>query len=317
MRKYLLTLMILSFCGWRDAWCTSAPYEYVPLVREGVEWGYYCYRFHKDKPEEIESHFYRLRFDGSEILTDEWRFNRLYILKDDENTITESTPFIFLHESYRNVDRILNRDFKPNKFNPNEWFFDGIYDICDINGFTPLYWFVTLDGERYSTVTIEGKKRKILLETYFLLNKYPGLDIPDVRVIEGIGPVPKVKNCNWGNLAFPFVYCEPDVVNQHVFLYERRLDTGEIVFKGPFYDEYIAGDPTVSGIEGVSADVTERLLVTTDGLTVHSESSDTPLTLYRADGSTAATGIGTVSAPAAGLYIVASPGVGSRKVMLR
>ena len=98
-------------------------------------------------------------------------------------------------------------------------------------------------------------------------------------VLEGAGPVIDYTHQKdvIGNLVFPSVSGftgEPWFTNY--LLYERRVDTGEIVYKSPMYDEFIAGDPTVVGIEEVRADVTERLLVTVDGLTVRSVSADTP-----------------------------------------
>ena len=299
MNKYINVLALCVVLG------TMTLHAYVPIVREGVEWGYFCGYVVK---------CYRIQFSGDTVINQRtykkaWMYETMELDKTRWPGVT-----VCMSEEDGVVLRYIN------KHDYYDWYIqyltnDAIIQEGPDGVIQRVYDFGSICADKIvGTTNIEGVERKYWMYT-FCRNQDDG----DIKVLEGAGPVNgPTDRYDYGNIVFPQIsYVYDCLTPVHYLLYERRVDTGEIVYKSPMYDEFIEWDPTVVGIEGVRADVTERLLVTTDGLTVRSASADTPLTLYRADGSTAATGTGTVTAPAAGLYVVASPGAGSQKVMLR
>ena len=290
---------------------TMALHAYVPMVREGVEWGYYCDVVDWGPAGE---YYFRIQFSGDTIVDGE-KFMFAWIYETEKLDIDNGA---FSGVCMRDDNGVVYRHIGEN-FSTDGWHIVCEFERGELVGestfnypFTDIiYDFTKDDIPIRESIEIENTKRNI-----WDYHCYP---YGDPVVLEGAGPL-KYKELGdnlIGNMIFPIINLMPNGRwANHYLLYERRVDTGEIVYKSPMYDRFIAGDPTVVGIEGVRADVTERLLVTVDGLTVRSVSADTPLTLYRADGSTAAAGRGTVTAPSPGIYIVASPGAGSQKVML-
>ena len=289
-------------------------HAYVPMVREGVEWGYYCNAVDWGP---AGKYYYRIQYSG-DTLIDGKEFTRAWIYQTQKlDMLNGALSGVCLRDEDGVVYRYLSKEFSKDRWlisngiafgkfvgnNPDD------YPIKDI-----IYEFYDENTNVQELVEIDDCQRAIWSSSW-ILDPNQKFDI-----LEGAGPIKHQEKGfdQTGNVVFPSINLYANgIYSDHYLLYERRVDTGEIVYKSPMYDEFIAGDPTVVGIEGVRIDVTERLLVTVDHLSVRSASADTPLTLYRADGSTAATGTGTVTAPAAGLYVVASPGAGSQKVMLR
>ena len=306
MNKHITAIVLCLVLG-----AMSALHAYVPMVREGVEWGYFCYAEMNDNGT-LHKKYYRIQFKGDTIV-DNKVFKKAWMY-ETEKLDTERWPGMSV--CMRDEDGVVYRHLKGFKY--YDWYIQRVpsYEEYDEQGvIQKIYDFNSLvDSDFIGNVEIDGIQRKEWIH-YFPYYEDAGERFP---TIEGMGPIVEDKlNSMSGNIVFPLLSAAPNFETpEHTLLYERRVDTGEIVYKSPMYDEFIAGDPTVVGIEGVRADVTERLLVTVDGMTVRSASADTPLTLYRADGSTVATGTGTVTAPSPGIYIVASPGAGTQKVLL-
>ena len=95
--KRLLLLIAVSIV-WSGSVLQAQEYEYVPLVREGVEWGYYQYN-----PVHPENNgFIRLQFEGDTLL-DGKTYKKLYMYKGCDFTSDRSTLVDFMREENKTV----------------------------------------------------------------------------------------------------------------------------------------------------------------------------------------------------------------------
>ena len=95
--KRLLLLIAVSIV-WSGSVLQAQEYEYVPLVQEGVEWGYYQYN-----PVHPENNgFIRLQFEGDTLL-DGKTYKKLYMYKGCDFTSDRSTLVDFMREENKTV----------------------------------------------------------------------------------------------------------------------------------------------------------------------------------------------------------------------
>lgn len=229
----------------------EAEYEYVPIVREGVEWGYvYSHSF----PPGVE--YYRLQLKGDTVINDK-TYKRCYAYQ----TATLDTATAALHGFLREEDKRVY--FMPN---PDEGY-DYIWCIGkeqyqDIYGNDErmIYDFNLNVGDTFSSVMpvtitevtlveVDGKMRK------YFHDQYNGT----YSFLEGAGVVG-----SYGTLAYPFIAQPTNGTDLH-FNFERNVADGRIVYKSEEFDDR---DPTCAG-ESVAATMqSPAITITVAGKTV-------------------------------------------------
>ena len=284
----------------------EAEYEYVPVVREGVEWGYvYSHIF----PPGVE--YYRLQLKGDTVINDK-TYKRCYAYQ----TATLDTATATLHGFLREEDKRVY--FIPN---PEEEFTVGWlimkdqYNSIYGDGERMIYDFNLNAGDTFSSmmpvtitevsiVEVDGKMRK------YFHDQYNGT----YSFLEGIGVVG-----SYGELAYPFAV-EPANGSRVRFNFERNVADGRIVYKSEEFDD---GDPTCAGesiaaalqSSGITISVAGKMVTasaSSNGTTtavIHDINGRTVATAQSADGSTEI----DMSGFAPGIYIVTATTANDRK----
>lgn len=98
MRK----ISLLAFLFGIIAWAQSAEYEYVPLVRDGVEWGYSQQLFGKS--------YYRNLIQGDTVVNGE-AYKKFYTYQACEATADENLAFV--REANKKVYIVFNESLMP------------------------------------------------------------------------------------------------------------------------------------------------------------------------------------------------------------
>ncbi len=297
----ILSMLMVALTGKAQ----EAKYEYVPMVREGVEWGYvYSHSF----PPGVE--YYRLQLKGDTVINGK-TYKRCYAYQ----TVMLDTETAALHGFLREEDKRVY--FIPN---PEEEFTVGWLIMKDqynsIYGDEErmIYDFNLNAGDTFSSmmpvtitevtfVEVDGKQRK------YFHDQYNGT----YSFLEGIGVVG-----SYGELAYPFA-AEPTNGSRVRFNFERNVADGKIVYKSEEFDD---GDPTCSGVAATTMQA-PAITITVAGKTVTASASGNGIiaaTIHDINGRTVATAQsanGSLTVDMAGftpgIYIVTATTANDRK----
>ena len=198
----------------------AQEYEYVPLVREGVEWTYL-----DENGLKLEYSFYRYRLEGDTII-DNKAYQKCYrydICQFDETAVLSG----WLREQDKKVYLLLN---------PDTWGIelDGekvVYDFTPEKAGDEMQWFdQTVTVTKVDSVVIDGKKRKrIKYDEWFI-------------VIEGLGCL------GYGDLLAPYTDVSTCSDCFRSFLNSVRRDDGVYEYKDKdFRDHSDFKDPCREG----------------------------------------------------------------------
>lgn len=260
----------------------EAEYEYVPVVRKGVEWGYVAsYHF----PPGAE--YYRLQLKGDTVINDK-TYKRCYAYQTATLDIETATLHGFLREEDKRVY------FIPN---PEEENLTGIWILLKLiyEGYGDeermIYDFNLNVGDTFcpaghpvnivdvSMVEVDGKLRKYFKDEYDAYS-----------FLEGTGAAGSM--C--GELAYPFTDWMTNGAIVH-FNFERNVADGRIVYKSEEFDDR---DPTCSGVAAttmqapaITITVAGKIVTATSSgngtitATIHDINGRTVATAQSADGS--------------------------------
>lgn len=301
----ILSMLMVALTGRAQ----EAMYEYVPVVREGVEWGYVAeYIF------PYSAEFYRMQLKGDTVINGK-TYKRCYAYQTATLDTATATLRGFLREEWEKVY------FIPN---PNEVDIIGSWDVMkmpyrhrygdeermiyDFNlnvedMFEPVGVPVIIEDTYL--VEIDGKMRK-----YFKDQEYSGA----YSFLEGTGAVGSM--C--GDLTYPFTTWPAGGVTVR-FNFERNVADGRIVYKSEEFDDR---DPTCSGVAAMTIQ-SPAITITVVGKTVtasasgngtitatiHDINGRTVTVAQSADGSLAV----DMSGFAPGIYIVTATTANDRK----
>ena len=244
----ILSMLMVALTGKAQ----EAEYEYVPVVREGVEWGYVAsYHF----PPGAE--YYRLQLKGDTVINGK-TYKRCYAYQTATLDIETATLHGFLREEDKRVY------FIPN---PEEENLTGIWILLKLiyEGYGDeermIYDFNLNVGDTFCPaghpvnivdvfmVEVDGKLRKYFKDEYDAYS-----------FLEGTGAAGSM--C--GELAYPFTdwMTNGAIVR---FNFERNVADGRIVYKSEEFDDR---DPTCAG-ESVAATMqSPAITITVAGKTV-------------------------------------------------
>ncbi len=233
MKKIIIgLLMLMGITGVK-----AQESEYVPLVREGVQWVYAYYLGRGYYGDEYT--FYTDELKGDTIIGD-YSFKKLYRRFSKELDVSNTYPYAYMREADKRVYAVLNSQNNIGDYNlyrtgglviPSENY-DAIgeYIIYDFNDMETLYnhSMMSSHSDEYLQFvfglgdTIINNR---LLKTYELTQYHNGM-----RIIESIG-----GDCTGGLLRpikVSYVNCPcPETVGlSHV------IENDEIVYKGCRYD---------------------------------------------------------------------------------
>lgn len=219
MKTHLLLCTFTAICLGCIA-SQAQEYEYVPLVREGVEWTYL-----DENGLRLEYSFYRYRLEGDTTIDNKayqkcYRYNTCQF---DETAVLSG----WLREQDKKVYLLLN---------PDTWGIelDGekvVYDFTPEKAGDEMQWFdQTVTVTKVDSVVIDGKKRKrIKYDEWFI-------------VIEGLGCL------GYGDLLAPYTDVSTCSDCFRSFLNSVRRDDGVYEYKDKdFRDHSDFKDPCREG----------------------------------------------------------------------
>ena len=286
----------------------ETEYEYVPVVREGVEWGYVAEYY---LPYSAE--FYRMQLKGDTVINGK-TYKRCYAYQTATLDTATATLHGFLREEGKKVY------FIPN---PNELDIIGAWDIMKMfyrerygNDERMIYNFnlnvedtfepvgVPVLIEDICLVEIDGKMRKYFKDEYDAYS-----------FLEGTGAVGRM--C--GDLTYPFTTWPAGGVMVR-FNFERNVADGRIVYKSEEFDDR---DPTCAGESVTAAMQAPAITITvadktvtasalgngTITATIHDINGRTIAMAQSADGSASI----DMASFTAGIYIVTATTANDRK----
>ncbi len=240
MKKTIL-LTLLALLGLAQA--VAQEYEYVPFVREGVQWVYAYYNpFWEDvldMPEGLQ--YYSFEMKGDVQIGDKWYKPVVlthYLDREGVNKEVEAYTPICLREEDKRVyaihpDGILHPQCPVAGWS---WFIDqpdnGLpitttteeFLLYDFNDPTVLYTmengYYGVEYKETDMMVIAGQNRKC--HHYRLYNN-------DVVIIEGLGYD--------GHLGYPLLYFEFQLTGLQVgYGLSHVIENGQIAYKGVWYD---------------------------------------------------------------------------------
>ena len=193
MKKIIFGLLMLTGITGVQA----QEYEYVPLVREGVQW-VYAFLTHETPSDNCGAWvqtFYTLEFKGSTTINGLEYKNLVFNLSNKVSEPLVGT-LAYVRESDKRVYAIVNNDFNNYDYFMTQGFprienvggAEGELVIFDFNDLTQFYKENGLTIAEAQDTVINGVKRKY----------YTELDNKRKKIIEGIG------EDMVGNFLFPF-----------------------------------------------------------------------------------------------------------------
>ncbi len=253
MKKVLFVVAMLMGCC--HLW--AAEYEYVPLVREGVEWNYKAFLKGMSSEQTVEE-YYRVRLiDGIEI--NGKSYYKAYRYKGCEFDEECAHLIAYIREEDKKVyvfpatfDKYDSTQFGQDyKIGTEEMIYDFNKKVGDFIS-TRIYY--PLEIKEVTTEEIGGKLR----------NKY----VPDRlhSIIEGIGFI--------NDLGFDLIYPFQMQFSRRSYWgiclnYVR--ENGEVVYKSPNYD---ARDVCASGVAEVKS--TDNIAIAIGGGNIEVRCADAP-----------------------------------------
>ncbi len=289
----------------------EVEYKYVPIVREGVEWGYVAsYHFPPD------AEYYRLQLKGDTVINGK-TYKRCYAYQTATLNIEIATLHGFLREEDKRVYFIPNLEEENLtgiwillKFIYEEYGDDErmIYDFNLNVGdtFEPADLLINITD--ISLVEVDGIMRKRFHDGNTATNAY--------SFIEGAGAV--------GNMCGELVYPFTDWMTNGAivrFNFERNVADGRIVYKSEEFDD---GDPTCAGESVTAVMQSPAITITVAGKTVTASASGNgtiTATIHDINGRTVATAQsadGSLTVDMAGftpgIYIVTATTANDRKI---
>lgn len=313
MKKLFGILVLLLFNGGDLAY--ALKYEYVPQVREGVEWGY-CYG---GIYESDNIHFFRLQFEGTTEINGK-EYHNLYRYDTFFLFSFAKSPIAWMREEDKKVYAILNPEYKELERHYQTEVFsdapDGAEMLLMDYGLYPGQSFEIGDGEEQvavcldvESVIIGNMERKMFT---LGISEYGIPRYSDTyKFVEGIGPISTYFP---GKGSFIFTFNElvfGGVLPTDSWLYEREvlppIETdnpmsqytyimGDIISKSPIFDYVGIHDPTIwywsdkygtASSSEISTKEENGIQVTTldGGVTItSSESPISSVQLFHADG---------------------------------
>lgn len=244
MKKFIISLlMLIGITG-----VQAQEYEYVPLVREGVQWvfAFLTHSTPSDKCGAWVETFYTLEFKGDTTINGMKYKNLVYDLSNKVSEPQHGT-LAYMRENDKRVYAIVNTDF--NNYDhfmtygspriENAGGADGELVIFDFNDLKQFYLDNDLGGINEAQDTlINGSMRKFYSET----------TNPRLKIIEGIG------EDLVGNFLFPFctrwVNCQKTMTMG--LCYVKDAD-GNIEYYGRKYEE-LQDYLTITGVNNVKVD---------------------------------------------------------------
>lgn len=297
----ILSMLMVALTGKAQ----EAEYEYVPIAREGVEWGYKTLAPYFNP----RSDYYRLQLKGDTVINDK-TYKKCYAYQTATLDTATATLHGFLREEDKKVYFIPNLEeedligtwwsmkmFYQEMYNDEERM---IYDFNLNKGDTFCPAGLTVNIEDVYLVEVDGKLRKYFKAEY---NRY--------SFLEGVGVI------GYGDLTYPFTDRPTDASDLH-FNFERNVVDGRIVYKSEEFDDR---DPTCAGQSVAAAMQTPAIAITVSGKTVtvaadgtitatiHDINGRTVATAQSADGSTEI----DMADFAPGIYIVTATTATDRK----
>ena len=259
----------------------EAEYEYVPIVREGVEWGYKTLApFFNPK-----SDYYRIQLKGDTVINDR-TYKRCYAYQ----TATLDTATASLHGFLREEDKRVY--FIPNPkeedFIGTWWSMKMFYQEMYNDEERMIYDFNLNKGDTFCPVGLPVNIVDVyMVEVDGKLRKYFKAEYDSYSFLEGVGVI------GYGDLTYPFTD-QPTDASDLQFNFERNVADGRIVYKSEEFDDR---DPTCAGesiaatlqSSGITITVAGKAVtVAADGTitaTIHDINGRTVVTAQSADGS--------------------------------
>ncbi len=242
--------LLLSFLAVVSVWTVSAQQsDYVPLVREGVEWGYISQRYEAYG----ETSYMRQQFKGTTEI-DGKTYHNLYVYSYYYlNDFMPKTLVAYMREENKKVYARLAypESFAADRF---PW-------IADNNEEVLLFDFGLNVGDKFllpngleavcsetgNIETANGTRRYIKFGDFFQYGFY---------LIEGIGPcIDTDYDMHSSSIAMPYteaIAANPNPRIYDTLLYERVVNSGDkeglqgaINFKSPYFATHGVHDPSV------------------------------------------------------------------------
>lgn len=276
MKKYLFLFLFSTLVGIKY----SVAEEYVPLVREGVEWGYAA-----ANPSFVytELSYYRLQFSGTTEIGGKtyhnlYKYNGFNLLDYAPRTL-----IAYMREEDRKVyicyDHNQSTEYLLYDFGLNE---GESYNATDLLCGPNIK--VKCIGTGYVETT-EGRRRYLKIE-----RSEPQPYFFDM-LIEGIGPCSSTSYIDSGSLSMPFYDKSYENQTFDILLYQRTVLDGDnkyyqgnMIYKIPVSFETIGSkDPSVwywekpqsDGVESTMSDGTDvEIAVEGNAVNVSSASTD-------------------------------------------
>ena len=257
-RFYYITAILSMLMMALTTKAQEAEYEYVPVVREGVEWGYV---FSHSFPPGVE--YYRLQLKGDTVINDK-TYKRCYAYQTATLDTATATLHGFLREEDKKVYFIPNPDEEVSvgwllmKDQYNSIYGDEermIYDF-NLNEGDTFDSMLSINIMEISFVEVDGKMRKF----FHAQDQYYGT----YTFLEGTGVV-----WGYGELAYPFALQPANGSDLH-FNFERNVADGRIVYKSEEFDDR---DPTCAGQSVAAVMQAPAITITVAGKTVTAASS--------------------------------------------
>lgn len=186
MKRFTLFFAMASLLWCLAAWAEEPEdYEYVPLVREGIEWTYFVSYYSTD----IEPYYFHMQFHGDTVV-DGITYKKCYEYRDSEFDPQKAKLVGLAREENKAVYSKVN----PELYKESEVL---VYDYgAGVNETFSTYdlGYINIPAVDFDYVTINGKKRKQI----FCYEDNAGDDI----AVEGLGFLDTIM----GNL----IYVQPN-----------------------------------------------------------------------------------------------------------
>jgi len=244
MKKFL-SLAVLALAGLAGAQAAEPAYEYVPVVREGVEWHNYYYH-DNDVEEVVEKIPFVLTLRGDSVI-DGQTYKKCWFYQGDVIKGQPAYLVGLLREENKQVERIRT---DVSGINFDELTLGRIlYPVINANNSTPqvIYDF----GDRgYCGYLISGfsyRDSSQIVVGGHLANQYRWESVGQAtRFIEGIGYDPDEY---YGHLMEPEYYTTTGIIHPDPRL-NYVIENGKVIYTGVNYVGVIDYD----GIDDVTAD---------------------------------------------------------------
>lgn len=306
----------------------AQSHDYLPIVREGVEWGYVT-EYHKPK-EVLSRSCHRLQFLGDSVVNNV-TYKKLYFYKTNKIEAKPENLYALMREDDGKVYLYMGENNEWYTKANLLWVFYGLqnqefmlYDFKAAKGDVFCHIDETYNNPSDNTPTTIVNEMKVtgieniescgINRNAFSVKVTEGVLLSpnsDAKFIEGIGPVEWDMGGYYsrvGDVAYPYVdELASTQWHELILLYQRDLD-GRMLYKSPQYDNYFFYDTTIAGIDDIRDDGGESLSVKNiNGLAVEVE-SDGIVEAFNLQGIKVASAAGGVIAlPAPGIYLLHAP----------